>query len=127
MLYQVDVDNNHANEVAGVWKVMLDASSEMHFNGRILYATTEKHPNRVLRNMKFGKLKSMAEHEFGSEAVTFKWYPEYSIEVHVKMGDDQNFARLCAYSGEIVWGSAVTTHLGWKEDEAAKKFAAYSR
>ena len=76
--------------------------------------------------MKFGKLKSMAEREFGSEAVTFKWYPKYSIEAHVKTGDEQNCARLCAYSGEIVWGSAATTHLGWKEDEAAKKFAAYT-
>ena len=127
MSYVVDVSGGKAREVAGSWTHMLANTPNSKYNGRVLKAVPETHPAVKSRNSVFGKLKSMAEHEFEGKEIIDKWYPQYSIEIKDNEGMITGFARLSPYGAKIVWEPAALELLGWTEVEAGQKFAAFRR
>ena len=75
MMYEVQADPSHISEIAGICRESLINSAETKHMGRDLKAVAENRPESKARNSFLGKLKNMAEHEFGNEAVDAKWYP----------------------------------------------------
>ena len=124
---EVDVDPSCAVEVAGLWSDMLAMSENAKNNGRLLKAKPETRPEVQDRNVLFGRLKSIAHHEFGEEAVTDSWYPSYQIDVAVPGEVPMKFAHLSAYGSKVMWGPAATTTLGWTEEIANEKLATFRR
>ena len=127
MMYEVEVEPRHINEVAGIWRELLATNNDAKYKGRILKVVVEKKPEVKERNALFGKLKNIAEHEFGTENVQAQWYPQYTIDI-VKNGErSKKFAHISAYGSKVMWGDAVTAGLGWTTTQADDKLASFRR
>ena len=127
MAFKVYVKGGFAEEVAGLWCEWLKANPDAMYRGRELWATAEKRPQIVQRNAILGKLKAMAEHEFGKEVTLAKWNQDYTIEVTTAKSEKLNFAGLSPYGDGVDWGPAVIKELGWTVEVANRKYASFHR
>ena len=124
MMVGVPVDPDFCAEVAGIWKEIL-LSAPDKYKGREIYVTIERPLHVVMKNQVLGRLKSIAEHEFGADKVDVKWQPYFKVEIAVD-GTKVLFASLSPYGGGVRWGHGISL-LQWSEQQANENFAAFTR
>ena len=106
----IDLTQNMSDEV------------QLNYDSSVIKVYCERKPDRERRHKLWGRLKAVAKHEFGVDAVCENGHPEYEVMVNWEgSAHTYLFGRLDRYGDDFVFGKEALSHLGWTAEQASAR------